>query len=57
MRHKMKQNKPNKIVTTIRKAPVLLLKSVLPLFGSRSACVTAIFNDPFGFFGAQTKER
>jgi hypothetical protein len=46
----MKQNKPNKIVTTIRKAPVLLLKSVLLLFGSRSACVTAIFNDPFGVF-------
>jgi len=46
MRHKMKQSKPNRIVKTIRKAPVLLLKSVLLLFGSRSACVTAIFYDP-----------
>jgi len=42
----MKQSKPNRIVKTIRKAPVLLLKSVLLLFGSRSACVTAIFYDP-----------
>jgi len=42
MRHRMKQKRPIRIVRTIRKAPVLLLKSVLLLLGSRSACVIAI---------------
>lgn len=54
MRHRMKQKRPNRIVRTIRKAPVLLLKSVLLLLGSRSACVTAILCDPF-FFLAQER--
>lgn len=42
MRHRMKQNSPNSIVRAMRKTPVLLLKSVFLLLGSRSACVTAI---------------
>ncbi|BAT80322.1 hypothetical protein VIGAN_02332300 [Vigna angularis var. angularis] len=33
MRHRMKQKRPIRIVRTIRKAPVLLLKSVFLLLG------------------------
>lgn len=43
MRHRTKQKRPIRIVRTMRKAPVLLLKSVFLLLGSRSACVIAIF--------------
>lgn len=42
IRHIAKEKMPNRIVRTIRKAPVLPLKHVFPRLGSRSACVTAI---------------
>lgn len=42
VRQKMKQNRPNRIVKTMRSAPVLLARSVLFGLGARSACVTAI---------------
>lgn len=41
-RHRMKQRKPQRIVKTIRKTPILLPSSKLPRLGARSACVTGI---------------
>lgn len=42
IRHRMKQNRPQRMVKTVRKAPVLLPKPVSGRLGARSACVTAI---------------
>ena len=41
-RQRTKQNRPQAMVKTTRKAAVLLPKSVLPGLGARSACVTAL---------------
>jgi hypothetical protein len=42
----MKQNRPQRMVKTMRRTPVLLPSSVLRRLGSRSACVTAILSGP-----------
>ncbi|KAK6254428.1 hypothetical protein SCA6_015733 [Theobroma cacao] len=41
MRQRMKQNRPQRMVKTMRTTPVLLPNSVLRRLGARSACVTA----------------
>lgn len=46
MRQRMKQNRPERMVKTMRKTPVLLPNSVLRRLGSRSACVIAILSSP-----------
>lgn len=42
IRQRMKQNKPQRMVRTMRRTPSLLPKSVLRRLGARSACVTAM---------------